>query len=85
MGACKSLVREEDEDDKERRLAFEEHKKEMNDFRKQLKRQRAQFSELDLSGKAIKSKKNPLEQSPNPSPDPTPEQIIKASNIIYDA
>lgn len=70
MGNCKSIIYyQEDEDDKRIREKSQQLTRDLKEFQDQLRKQRGQYSELDLTGKAIVSR----------------EQMIKASNIIYDA
>lgn len=50
MGNCKSIIIE-DEDEKERRKKHKQHAKELHEFAYQLRKQKCQFSELDINGK----------------------------------
>lgn len=71
MGGCQSL-HYEDDDERIMRIRSQQHAREMREFQNQLRRMQC-FSEMDLTGKPRKKK------------EPTKEQIIKATNIIYDA
>lgn len=63
-----------DDEDKILHLRNKQMKQELQGFQKQLRMQKA-FSELDMSGKPISRKKQPL----------TAEQAATAMSIIYDA
>lgn len=58
MGSCKSILYyEEDEDDKKIREKAEQVANDLKEFQSKLKKQRGQYSELDLSGKGVESKR----------------------------
>jgi len=71
MGQCTSVMM--DDEDKILHLRNKQMKRELQEFQKQMRKQRA-FSELDLTGRP-KIKKQPL----------TAEQAAAAMSVIYDA
>lgn len=80
MGLCQSILYE-DEDDKILRLRHKAQQKELREFQKQLRKQKCQISELDLSGRP-RQKEQPISEPKEP---PTSEQIKIATDIVYDA
>lgn len=81
MGGCQSIIRYEDDDDRLIRLRNQAYAREMREFQNQLRKQQC-FSEMDLMGRGISKKnKKPIEVSK----EITKEQMLRATNIVYDA
>jgi hypothetical protein len=56
MGGCSSILRYEDDDDKEIRIKNKQYAKEVKEFQRQLRLQKG-FSELNINGKGLSRKK----------------------------